>query len=149
MVRREGYQQREIPKDFEINPHEPLTIYLNSDSNGGKPQTRKQNPPAHEISSLEWSDSPENLKISKNLDQDFPFICPSGGSTGKIDGTNTYTSYSSICTAAVHSGLINAKDGGKVTIRIQGVQESYKGTISNGIESRKHKKYNESFIFLE
>ncbi len=164
LVRREGYQQKEIPKDFAVNPNEPLTIYLNLHSISDTSQIPGENPsppesPASsttkpiktssEIPSLEWSDSPYSLKISKNLDQDFPFICPSGGSTGRIYGTNTYTSLSSICTAAVHSGLINAKDGGQVTIRIQGVQESYKGTISNGVESRRYGKYNGSFIFVK
>jgi hypothetical protein len=28
LVKKEGYQQKEIPKDFSVNPNEPLTIYL-------------------------------------------------------------------------------------------------------------------------
>ena len=99
--------------------------------------------------SLDWSDTAKSQEISNKLDQDFPFICPPGGGTKTIYGTDIYTSDSSICTAAIHSGLINAKYGGQVTILIQGVQDSYLGSKRNGVESRRWGKYGESFTFIE
>ena len=101
------------------------------------------------ITSLDWNDSATSLDIYNKLDQDYTYICPSGGSIGTIYGTDIYTSGSSICTAAVHSGLINAKDGGEVTIRIQGVQEAYKSTTRNGVKSKDDWNDKESFIFVK
>lgn len=95
-----------------------------------------------------WNESPVSLGIYSKLDQDFSFICPPGGDIEYIAGTRVYTTNSSICTAAVHSGLINTRDGGQVKILIKGVQDSFSGTVNNQVESRRGGKRNESFTFI-
>ncbi|WP_202950800.1 LCCL domain-containing protein [Microcystis ichthyoblabe FBCC-A1114] len=95
---------------------------------------------------LEWSDTATGLR--GRLDQDFTFSCPSSGRVGSVWGTNTYTDDSSICSAAVHAGLITARDGGVVTIRIRPGEDSYAGTNRNGVRSSSYGSWSGSFIFL-
>ncbi|MCG7550820.1 hypothetical protein MHN81_22900 [Pseudoalteromonas sp. Of7M-16] len=77
------------------------------------------------------------------------FQCPPRGSVERIWGSDIYTSSSRICTAAVHAGKINARDGGVVTIRIKQGEEKYTGSKRNGVESNKRtRKYHSSYIFL-
>ena len=45
----------------------------------------------------------------------FVYVCPANGSRGQVWGTALYTDDSSVCTAAVHEGLITIADGGIVT----------------------------------
>ncbi|MEM8806865.1 MAG: LCCL domain-containing protein [Cyanobacteria bacterium P01_G01_bin.38] len=99
------------------------------------------------ITPLEWNDTASNL--SGRLDQDFTYNCPSGGRVGSLWGTDIYTVDSSICTAAVHSGLINARDGGQITIRIKPGQDTYIGMTRNGVKSSSYGSYRGSFIFLK
>ena len=62
--------------------------------------------------------------------------CPSSCTRNSVWGTEKYTSDSSVCTAAVHSGVISADKGGKVTVNIVGSNPSYKGSEKNGVKSR-------------
>ena len=98
---------------------------------------------------LTWTDTTSKLNIDNRLDQDFSYICPSGGTIETVYGTDVYNHSTSICTAAVHSGIITAKDGGLVTIRIRPREESYAGTYRNEVESRNYGKSRGSFIFLQ
>jgi LCCL domain len=82
------------------------------------------------------------------LEQDFTYRCPSNGRVTKVWGTDIYTDDSSICSAAVHAGLITAKEGGNVTIRIKPGQSSYVGTTRNGVSSQDYGSFSGSFIFL-
>ena len=125
---------------------EALEDYINSQEQNYSKQPIVTKP---KISSLDWKDTANSQKISKNLDQDFSFICLPNGTIHTIWGTDIYTSDSSICTAAVHSGLINAKDGGEITIRIAPGDDSYQGTKRNGVESRRYGSWGASFIFVE
>lgn len=96
---------------------------------------------------IDWTATASDLR--GRLDQDFTFICSSGGAVGSVWGTNTYTDDSSICTAAVHAGLITAKDGGQVTIRILPGEELYNGEVRNGVKSQEYGSFSGSFIFLK
>ena len=106
--------------------NEAVEKYLNSsEQNSSSPQDTKaptQSVPSAVSTSdavpIGWNDSPASLNISRKLDQDFSFICPPDGDIGYVAGTRIYNSGSSICTAAVHSGLINTRDGGEVKISI-------------------------------
>lgn len=100
--------------------------------------------PTEEIS---WSNSAREL--GGNVGQDFQFKCPEGGAIGRVYGTDIYTSSSSVCSAAVHAGIINAKDGGKVTIRSLGTQDFFNGTTRNGVQSLRYGQYSGSFTFLD
>ena len=48
----------------------------------------------------------------------FEYDCPAGGEADRIWGVETYTDDSSVCTAAVHVGLITFAKGGKVEIEM-------------------------------
>ena len=99
------------------------------------------------IPSLQWNEAASSLR--GRLDQDFTYICPSGGRIGTVYGTDIYTDDSSICSAAVHVGLITARDGGKVIIRIRPGEDSYIATNRNGMRSSKYGGWGGSFIFLK
>jgi len=74
--------------------------------------------------------------------------CSPNGQAASIWGTGTYTDDSSICTAAVHSGLITLKDGGQVRFKLAGGQSSYKGTTAHGITSQSYGAWGGSFVFV-
>lgn len=96
---------------------------------------------------LSWDDTAAN--ISGRLDQDFEFMCPENGTIGRVTGTDIYTTGSSICSAAVHAGVISARDGGRIKLQILGPQDFFNGTDRNGITSRKYGDYDSSFVFIE
>jgi hypothetical protein len=64
-------------------------------------------------------------------------------------GTNIYTDDSSVCTAAVHGGLITLAKGGKVKIEMRDGQPSYRGSTRNGIKSNKYPAWTGSFIVVD
>lgn len=77
----------------------------------------------------------------------FAFVCPPGGTVGNPWGTDTYTDDSSVCSAAVHVGLISAAAGGIVTIEMRPGLTSYKGSEHNGVTSRNYGSWGGSFVF--
>lgn len=97
--------------------------------------------------SPDWRRTASHLK--QKLDKEFSFSCSPGGIPGTIWGTDLYTSDSSICTAAVHYGLIKTSEGGKVKIRIKPGENSYQGTLRNGIRSQSWGSWSGSFIFVD
>ena len=103
------------------------------------------------LKEIGWDTRPDNLDLAGRLDQDFKFLCPSDGRViGVVDGTDTYSSASSVCSAAVHAGLITIRGGGKVAIRIRPNIVTYVGTTRHDISSR-GAAFNVpfSFIFLQ
>ncbi|WP_052754459.1 LCCL domain-containing protein [Calothrix sp. 336/3] len=95
---------------------------------------------------IDWATNAGNLR--GRLDQDFTFICPSGGAVKTVWGTDIYTDDSSICSAAVHAGLITARNGGKITMRIRPGENFYNGTNRNGVSTQGYGSWQGSFIFL-
>uniref|UniRef100_A0A667ZIB4 Vitrin n=1 Tax=Myripristis murdjan TaxID=586833 RepID=A0A667ZIB4_9TELE len=63
----------------------------------------------------------------------------------QVYGTGVFASISSICNAAIHSGVIT-NSGGKVIVRKMAGQNIYKGTNSNGVRSLSLPKWRESFV---
>lgn len=59
--------------------------------------------------------------------------CPANGGLEGAWGTDIYTDDSSICTAAVHAGLISTTAGGIVTIEMRPDAGYYGGTTRNGV----------------
>jgi hypothetical protein len=51
--------------------------------------------------------------------QRFTYECPPGFQLRAVWGTDMYAEESSICTAAVHMGIIRREAGGTVTIEIR------------------------------
>ena len=76
--------------------------------------------------------------------------CRCGGGSrgaGPVWGSGPYTADSSICNAAVHSGLIG-DDGGVVTLRIAPGRASYAGTQRNGVSTSNWGTFEKSFLFV-
>lgn len=76
------------------------------------------------------------------------FDCPRGGTAGNIWGTDYYTDDSSICTAAVHSGLITFANGGRVTIEMRQGAQSYTGSNRYGVSTGSYGNWYGSFVFV-
>ena len=74
--------------------------------------------------------------------------CPAGGAPAQLWGTDVYTDDSSVCTAAVHAGLITLVTGGTVTIEIRPGESSYTGSTRNGINSGGYGAWVGSFVLV-
>jgi hypothetical protein len=77
----------------------------------------------------------------------FSIGCAGGGPLGSAWGTDTYTDDSSVCTAAVHSGLISVDEGGTVVIEIAPGQSSYQGSSAHGVTTSDYGAFEGSFTF--
>ena len=77
----------------------------------------------------------------------FVYTCPPNGTPYTIWGTSTYTDDSSVCTAAVHVGLITLAAGGSVTIEMRAGQTAYQGSTRNGVTSSAYGTWDASFVF--
>jgi hypothetical protein len=77
----------------------------------------------------------------------YRFSCPSDGTAQAVYGSDIYTDDSSICTAAVHAGIISIEQGGAVTIEIRPGRSTYGSTIRHGIKSMNFGEYGRSFVF--
>ena len=77
----------------------------------------------------------------------FAYECLPGGSLNPIWGTDVYTDDSSICTAAVHAGLITMQTGGEVRIRIRPGLDMYIGSTRNGVRASAFDRWDGSFVF--
>jgi hypothetical protein len=78
----------------------------------------------------------------------FAYDCPAGGTAGTVWGTDLYTDDSSVCTAAVHAGVITVAAGGTVTIEMRPGASSYRGTTRNGITTREYGTWPGSYVLL-
>lgn len=79
--------------------------------------------------------------------EQFDYVCPPGGAPATVWGTDVYTDDSSVCTAAVHAGLISLESGGTVTIEIRPGEDSYDGSERNGVTTSDYGEWGGSFIF--
>jgi len=81
--------------------------------------------------------------------EQFEYECPAGGEPDTVWGTDVYTDDSSVCTAAVHVGLITLEEGGTVTIEIRPGEDSYESSERNGIESSPYPAWGGSFVVVD
>ncbi len=72
-------------------------------------------------------------------------VCSGGGSAGSVWGTDIYTSDSSVCTAAVHAGVIGW-GGGVVQVTGMPGQGSYRASQRNGVATSSWGSYGASFV---
>jgi hypothetical protein len=79
----------------------------------------------------------------------FEYDCLANGSLNPVWGTSFYTDDSSVCTAAVHAGLITLAEGGTVAIKILPGLDAYVGSTRNGVHSSSFEKWDGSFMFVE
>lgn len=85
----------------------------------------------------------------RGTDARFVYDCPANGEPSAIWGTDQYTDDSSVCTAAVHAGLITLRSGGSVTILMSGPANSFEASTRNGITSRSYPAWGGSFRFVD
>jgi len=83
-----------------------------------------------------------------NNGRHYTYNCLADGALGSIWGTDTYTDDSSVCTAAVHAGLITVSAGGTVVIEIRPGESSYTGSSRNGVDSQNYDAWDGSFVFV-
>jgi LCCL domain len=75
------------------------------------------------------------------------FSCPAGGTAQTVWGHVIYTDDSSICSAAVHAGVITLERGGDVTYQVQPGRQLYGSSSRNGITSTAYGAWGQSFSF--
>jgi hypothetical protein len=75
--------------------------------------------------------------------------CEPGGVPYSVWGTDTYTDDSSICTAAVHQGIVTFESGGVAEIEIAPGRQEYEGSTANGVTSSPYGPWEGSFTFVE
>jgi len=101
---------------------------------GPQPPTQpagQQGPAAGGIAGSDWNAAATALR--GRTGQRFVFQCPPGGTAGRGPwGGAVYTDHSSVCTAAVHAGLITFASGGSVTIEIRAGQDFYAASPGQG-----------------
>jgi hypothetical protein len=108
--------------------------------------------PAVPAGSVSFNVGPEswsrNATVFRGQDGDRITVqCSTNGQLGGVWGTGTYTDDSSICTAAVHAGIITVDKGGQVVIQIAPGQASYSGSVANGITSSSYDSFDGSYTF--
>lgn len=79
--------------------------------------------------------------------QTLTLACSPGGTAHSVWGSDIYTSDSSICTAAVHSGLITYEQGGTVTVELRPGKAIYGCSERNGVRTSSYGSYAQSFVF--
>jgi LCCL domain len=93
---------------------------------------------------VSWSDNTSVLAGAGRTAID----CPAGGSAGPLWGSGLFTDDSSLCTAAVHAGVITFARGGRVDIELRPGQASYAATTSNGVTSTRWGAWSGSFVVV-
>uniref|UniRef100_A0A8C5IH73 Vitrin n=1 Tax=Junco hyemalis TaxID=40217 RepID=A0A8C5IH73_JUNHY len=83
----------------------------------------------------------------KIINPEFIAKCPPGCQDVKhrVYGTDIYASFSSVCNAAIHSGIID-NSGGKVLVQKVAGHSGYRGSFSNGVRSLSLPRWRESFL---
>lgn len=97
-----------------------------------------------EVTPIDWSTAGVGFK--NDVGMTYKFQCPSNGTQHPIWGSDIYTGDSSICTAAVHAGVISLADGGIVTVEFRPGRLTYGSTTRNGIKSNTFGEYSRSFV---
>lgn len=90
---------------------------------------------------VEWTTTASGIPAQHTIN----VLCPAGDAAGRVWGTDTYTDDSSICSAALHAGIITAGQGGAVALRGTGAQPSYVGSSRNGVASDSYQSWPNSF----
>lgn len=78
----------------------------------------------------------------------YRFACPAGGRASVVWGSGTYTDDSSVCTAAVHAGLISFVGGGTVTVQIRAGLSSYVGSTRHGVTAKGYGAWPGAYVFV-
>jgi hypothetical protein len=104
------------------------------------------NPPSAGIGLDGWSARATDFRTL--IGARFTYTCPANGTPRTVLGTGVYEDDSFVCTAAVHAGRITLAKGGNVTIEMRPGQDSYKGSMRNGISSESFRSGDGSFVVV-
>jgi LCCL domain len=98
--------------------------------------------PLPAVYEVDWRTSPLDLNLRGLNGERFRFMCPPGkAARGQVVGSGPYTDGSSICAAAVHSGVISAASGGLVTIEVRPGEAHYAASLSHFLQSEAYEKF--------
>jgi hypothetical protein len=97
-----------------------------------------------EITPILWDTTASGFK--GNAGATYTFECPADGTARPVFGSDIYTDYSSICTAAVHAGVITLKDGGTITMEYRPGRTIYGSTVRHDITSITTGEHTRSFL---
>ncbi len=86
---------------------------------------------------IDWRTSPLDLNLRGLNGEQFLFRCPPGKpEPDLLVGDRVYADGSSICTAAVHAGLLRPAAGGLVSIEIRPGRSGYRSSDRHFVASR-------------
>ncbi|KAJ7987359.1 hypothetical protein DPEC_G00325660 [Dallia pectoralis] len=107
-----------------------------------KPDGFKNKKPKQVVPAIEC-----DVRAGKINLPEFIAKCPADCKQTKsqVYGTGVFASISSICNAAIHSGVIT-NTGGKVIVKKMAGQNTYKGSNAHGVRSLSLSKWRESFV---
>jgi hypothetical protein len=94
---------------------------------------------------LACNSSSLTLTFPANEPRSLVVTCPANCTAGIVWGTDLYTSDSSVCTAAVHAGLITLAEGGQFIITYASGKEGYDGSERNGVTTLNFGRWGDSF----
>lgn len=72
-----------------------------------------------------------------------------GAAVGSVWGSEIYTDDSSVARAAVHAGLLQVGQSGVVRVTILPGQQSYQGSMRNGVQTTDYGAWSGSFRFVD
>ena len=97
-----------------------------------------------EVTPILWDTTASAFKGTQGTT--YTFECPPDGTARPIFGSDIYTDYSSICTAAVHAGVITLDGGGTVILEYRPGRTIYGSTVRHEITSVTTGEHSRSFI---
>lgn len=139
---RNGVNASPTPKPSATPKPSPSTTATPAASPITKQTPAKQE--SDEVTPINWNTSGAGFK--NDVGMTYKFECPENGTAGTIWGSDTYTDDSSICTAAVHAGVITLERGGTVTVEFRPGKQIYGSTTRNGITSNTYGERARSFV---
>lgn len=119
---------------------ETVTNTRSSNQNSAQTPTAE----AEEIIPIAWDTTVTGFNIKEGVI--YKFQCPPQGEPRIVWGSDVYTQDSSICTAAVHAGIITLAEGGTVTVEFRPGRALYGSTERNGVKTRNFGEYPKSFV---
>ncbi len=105
------------------------------------------------VPEIGWNSRISSMGLDRedNIDQKYQFDCQSAPEDlvhAPTWGTKVYTVNSGICSAAVHSGMVDAEEGGEITIKLIEGKKFYTGSKKNDVKSKDHTAADISFVFI-
>jgi len=97
------------------------------------------------IRTIDWATTASQPSDSP---RDLTYYCLANGNAAPVWGSDVYSDRSSICTAAVHAGLITFENGGAIAIRRLAGQSAYASTTQNEVTTAAQGAAAGSFTFI-